>query len=162
MEQNMMKREIIRAELEETGKNFHQLLDSLSNEDLRRKGVNSAWTIGELLVHIIYWLNYTPRVVKMLRKGTGIRNVPLFLFDWANIWLTRFAARKVTVRSIRLRYDAAHDVTLRALDGIRDDEWGKSATFIKGEVSTMESIFHSIRSHFEEHAVQIRESLGRD
>jgi hypothetical protein len=98
----------------------------------------------------------------MLRKGTGIRNVPLFLFDWANIWLTRFAARKLTVRSIGLRYDAAHDVTLRVLEGVGDDEWGKSATFIKGEVSTMESIFHSIRSHFEEHAVQIRQSLGHD
>ena len=158
----MTKREAIRAELEETRKNFHQLLDSLSNEDLRRKSINARWTIGELLVHVIYWLDYTPRIVEMLRKGTGIRNVPVLLFDLANIWLTRFAARKVTVRSIGLRYDEAHDVTLRALDGVRDDEWGKSATFIKGEVSTMESIFHSIRSHFEEHAVQIRESLGHD
>lgn len=46
--------EIIRAELEETRNDFLALLASLSETDLQQKSVTSAWTVKEVLVHIVF------------------------------------------------------------------------------------------------------------
>jgi hypothetical protein len=76
-------REIVRAELEETRNDFLALLASLSETDLQQKSVMSAWTVKELLVHIVFWLRQTPGVVRVVRTGRGIRKIPTSLFDSA-------------------------------------------------------------------------------
>jgi hypothetical protein len=48
---------------------------TLSEADFRQKSIASAWTIKELLVHIVFWLRETPRVVKVVRTGRGIRSI---------------------------------------------------------------------------------------
>ena len=44
----------IRSELELTNKTFHTALDSLSEGDLRRQSLNTGWTNGEILAHILF------------------------------------------------------------------------------------------------------------
>ncbi len=46
--------EIVRTELEEARSDFLALLVSLSETDLQQKSVTSAWTVKEVLVHIVF------------------------------------------------------------------------------------------------------------
>ncbi len=158
--QSELLRDAIRAELAETRRRFHALLATLSDADLQRKSINPAWTIGELLVHIIYWLGRTPQVVEDVRKRRGVRHFPRFLFNWLNIPLTRAAVRTLTCQALAEQYDAAYAETLTVLEGIQPEEWNKGATFIAGEHRTIERIMRSHAPHFEEHAEQIRQSIG--
>jgi hypothetical protein len=154
-------RESIRAELEETRLAFHALLDALSDADLRRRSANPAWTIGELLAHVILWFGDTPRSVADVRRGFGARHVPPWLFDWLNVWITRFIARNPTREGLARRYDIAHRAVLKALDGVRPGEWRKAAAFIGNERWTIEDLFRAGRRHFREHAEQIGRSPAR-
>jgi hypothetical protein len=156
--------DIVRAELEETRSDFLALLATLSETDLQQKSVMSAWTVKELLVHIVFWLRQTPGVVKMVRTGWGIRRIPTPLFDWLNLWLTRMAAWRQTRQAIMTRYERAYQATLRLVEGIQPDEWNKGASFggpFHGEYRTIEIILRSHRAHFQEHAAEIRQSLSR-
>ncbi|HZU67543.1 MAG TPA: DinB family protein [Ktedonobacteraceae bacterium] len=44
----------MRTELEEARSDFLALLVSLSETDLQQKSVTSAWTVKEVLVHIVF------------------------------------------------------------------------------------------------------------
>ena len=156
--------EIVRAELEETRSDFLALLASLSETDLQQKSVMSAWTVKELLVHIVFWLRQTPGVVRVVRTGRGIRRIPTSLFDWLNLWLTRVAAWRQTRQSIQARYEQAYQAALRLVEGMGAEEWNKGASFggpFHGEYRTIETIIRSHRAHFQQHAAEIRQSLSR-
>lgn len=154
-------RQIIRAELEATRRDFHSLLDSLTDADLRRASANPTWTIGELLAHVILWYADTPRSVADVQRGFGVRHVPPWLFDWLNVWITRFVARNLTRERLARRYDAAHNAAMKTLDKVRPNEWSKSAAFIGNERWTIEDLFRAEPRHFREHAAQVTQSLGR-
>ena len=64
--QSSSLQETIQAELEETRRDFLALLATLYEADFRQKSIASAWTIKELLVHIVFWLRETPRIVTMV------------------------------------------------------------------------------------------------
>ena len=51
---NPSTREILRGELEAARITFHALLDSLTEEDLRRQSLNPGWTNGEILAHMTF------------------------------------------------------------------------------------------------------------
>ncbi len=156
--------ESVRAELEEARRDFLTLLASLSETDLQQKSLTSAWTVKELLVHIVFWLNQTPGVVRIVRTGRGIRSIPTPLFDWLNLWLTRVAAWRQTRQSIQASYERAYQATLRLVESIRTDEWNKGASFggpFHGEYRTIEIIIRSHRTHLQEHTAEIRQSLSR-
>jgi hypothetical protein len=158
-------RESVRAELEEARKQFFALLDSLSEADFRQKSISSAWTIKELLVHIVFWLRETPRVVRIVQTGRGIRNIPEPLFDWLNLWLTRLMAWRQTRQSIAAHYERAYRAILKLVEGIQVDEWGKGASFggpFHGEYRTIEMIIRSHHTHVQEHAMEIWRSLSRE
>ena len=156
--------ESVRAELEESRRDFLALLASLSETDLQQKSVTCAWTVKELLVHIVFWLRQTPGVVRVVRTGRGIRRIPTSLFDWLNLWLTRLAAWRQTRQSITTHYERAYQATLRLVEGIQTEEWNKGAAFggpFHGEYRTIETILRSHRAHLQEHAAEIRQSLSR-
>jgi len=46
--------ESIRTELESTHEAFRALLESLSEEDMRRQSLNPGWTNGEILAHVLF------------------------------------------------------------------------------------------------------------
>ncbi len=155
LQQAQQLQDTIRAELAEARQRFHVLLDSLSDADLQRKSTNPAWTNGEILAHIIYWLAYTPRAVKYVRRHQGVRHFPHFLFNWLNIRLTRYAARKMTRQALAERYERAYEATLHVLENIQPHEWTKGATFLRNEHRTIEIIIRSHAQHLVEHAAQI-------
>ena len=70
----------IRSELEWTRATFHMLLDSLSENDLRKKSRNPAWTNGEILAHMTFGFIILNALLPMARlmgplPKMGIQNI---------------------------------------------------------------------------------------
>jgi hypothetical protein len=152
-------REAIRAELEETRTKYHELLDSLSDEDWKKKSANQAWSVGQLMWHLGRGMEFFSETVGYCRRGKA-PNPPAFLINTGNVLLTRFGSRGATKQSVAEKYDAAHEKLVAMLDGVQDDEWQKGVTAY-GTSHTIESTFRSPREHFEEHAADIKKGLGR-
>jgi uncharacterized protein (TIGR03083 family) len=152
-------RNAIRAELEDTRSRYSELLDSLSEEDWKRKSGNPAWTVGQLMWHLGRGMEFFSETVDYCRRGKA-PNPPGFLIDIGNTILTRFGSRGATRESVGAKYDAAHEKLVALLDGVRDDEWHKGVTAY-GRLHTIESVFRSVTEHFEEHEADIRKGLGR-
>ena len=67
---------IIKTELTDAREEFLTLVASLSNADFKRKSNVSVWTSKELLVHIVFWLQQTPRAVTLVRTGKRLPRLP--------------------------------------------------------------------------------------
>ncbi len=145
---------------------FQQFLELLADADLSCPTNNPAWSVGEQLMHIVYWLQYTPTAVQFVRRCTSVRSrlaraIPAILFDRLNIVLTRQAARHQTRQTIAQRYDLAYQEALNNLEGISPDEWTLGAHFAvyHGEYRTLTTIFRSLVSHQAAHLDEIRHRL---
>ena len=154
-------REHIRTELEKTRAAFLDLLQTISDDDLRRKSANAAWTVKELLFHIVLGLEYVPKEVNAARKGKNLMAMPQSLYDRLIIGFTRLGALFQNRQSLLKKYERAYDAVLTCLDSIDETEWQKTTTYFYVE-ATIEELFHRQVIHFEEHATQIRQGLGRE
>ncbi|MEX2159086.1 MAG: DinB family protein [Dehalococcoidia bacterium] len=152
-------RSALRAELESTRKDFHELLVSLSDEDWKKKSANPAWSVGQLVWHLTWGLEFTPKAVGYCRKGKA-PNPPSWLVAPGNVLITRFGSRGATRASAGEKYDRSHAVILETLGGVRDDEWHKG-TRAYGIDYTIESLFREVSAHFREHEADIMKGLGR-
>jgi hypothetical protein len=158
-------REEIRAELEATRQAYHALLDSLSDEDWKRASGNPAWTVGQLMVHMTFAPRMLPADVGLIRRGGWMPNLPAFLFNWSNVLMTRWSARKETIHTVGALYDAAHGNALGALETIQDEEWALGREYpdwdplLSGYV-TLERLFRYLAIHFEVHEEQVRQGLA--
>ena len=141
----------LRAELEATRTAFHTLLDSVSITGWRQKGSSSAWTIGEIFVHLTWALEYLPKEVESARHGHGMFNLPKQLSDALSYWYIRWIARTATPVSIGRRYDKAMDATIALLDTIPDDDWKLGADFYGEGFHSVEDLFLAPARHFNEH-----------
>ena len=157
--------EEIRAELEVTRQAYHALLDVLSDQDWRKPSGNAAWTVGQLMYHMTVAPRMLPADVGLIRRGGWMPNLPAFLFNWSNVLMTRWGARKETVHSLGVLYDAAHDKVLNLLETIQDEEWGLGREYpdwdpmLSGYV-TLERLFRYLTIHFEVHEEQVRQGLA--
>jgi hypothetical protein len=149
----------IRAELEATKADFHRLLDSLKEDDWKAKSANPAWSVGQLMWHLGRGMEFFPQAIEYCRKGKG-PNPPAFLIGFGNVMQTRLGSRGATPTSVREKYDAAHSKLLAALQGIREDEWGKRARIYQNDY-TIASVFADVAEHFREHEADILKGLGR-
>ena len=162
----------LQQEIEETRQAYHHLLDEIPESAYRQPSDNPAWTIAEVLYH----MSLAPRMIGTdVRMITGqswyFRLVPVLfprrLFDWLNIRVTRFGARRATRQSLAVEYDKVHAMALKALTSVSDQEFSKSLNYpdwdplLSGEV-TLEQLFHYIKAHFDGHAAQIRKVLSYD
>ena len=159
-------REEIRAELEATQQAYHTLLSSLSDEDWRKPSGNPAWTVGQLMVHMTFAPRMLPADVGLIRRGGWMPNLPAFLFNWSNVLMTRWSARKETVHSAGALYDAAHDRASSLLATIQEGEWSLGREYPDWDPSlsgyvTLERLFRYLAIHFEVHAEQVRQGLDR-
>jgi hypothetical protein len=152
-------RQAIRTELESIRTAFHKLLDSLSEEDWKKKSANPAWSVGQLMWHLGRGMEFFPQGIGYCRKGKG-PNPPAFLIGPGNVLLTRFGSRGATPQSAREKYDAGHQDLIAALDGVQDDEWSKGARIYANDY-TIASIFPEVAKHFREHEADILQGLGR-
>jgi hypothetical protein len=153
------KRDAIRTELAATRDAYHELLDSLSPEDWKKKSGNPAWSVGQLMWHIAWAGGFVPRGVADCKRGKGM-NPPQFVTDTLNMLITRWGARRATPQSVAEKYDAAHAAVLATLDEVKEDEWDKGAK-VFGEFETVESALRSPVSHFKEHEADVLKGLGR-
>ena len=159
-------REEIRAELESTRQAYHALLGTLSEEDWKKPSGNPAWTVGQLMVHMTFAPRMLPADVKLSRRGGWMPNLPAFLFNWSNVLMTRWAARKESVHTVGALYDAAHSNALGVLETIQDEEWSLGREYpdwdplLSGFV-TLERLFRYLVIHFEVHEEQVRQGLEK-
>jgi hypothetical protein len=152
-------REAIKQELEATKAGFHQLLDSLSDADFKKKSGNPQWTNGQLLWHLGWGLSYVPEGVRRCRAGKNL-NLPRGLFNVINPWITRWGSRGLTAEKAGQKYDEANAQVLAVLETVKDDEWTRSCR-MAGNAVTIESEFRVPAEHFAEHKADILKSVGR-
>jgi uncharacterized damage-inducible protein DinB len=152
-------KEAIRAELEATRAQYHQLRDSLSEEDWKKKSGNPSWNVRQLMWHMAWASGYTANGVESCRKGKGT-NPPNWIADFGNTWITRIGSRGATPRSVGEKYDESHAKVLATLETVQDNEWQKGARVFNQD-QTIESTLRSIPEHFKEHEADIKKGLGR-
>lgn len=155
----------LRQEIEATRLAFHQLLDSIPDKAFFLPSDNPAWTVGQVLYH----MSIAPRLmvldVQMLGGQRRIyrwlpRLVPKRLFDWLNVHLTRYGARKLSRQFLSDEYDRATQSILNVFDSLADADFNRSMTYpdwdplLTGEVS-MDYLFGYIKRHFALHATQL-------
>jgi hypothetical protein len=158
-------RDVLYLELEETRRAYHALVAQTPAAVWGSVTSNPAWSVGELLYHIIIAVKFLPTDISMLRNGRFITPSKT-LFDKINKWYTKWAARKHTPRTLLAEYDKAHTTVLCLLETIKDEEWHLSGRFpdinenLSGE-HTVQDMFQYLTRHFKEHEAEIREALLR-
>lgn len=158
--QGLGDREVLRAELAATRAAFHELLDGLTDDDLRRQSANPAWTVGAVLTHLVWSLELLPREVASARRGKGMYNIPPFLRDRLNAIATRLSARGQTVQKLRRRYDTAYDATRHTLERVRGDEFDRGARFWSEGFRDIRDLFHAPAHHLTEHGDDVRQAVA--
>jgi hypothetical protein len=140
---------------------FQQLLGSLTEADLLVKQPGSAWSVGEVAVHLISSIERTPDLIGRLRRGSDYLNLPLPIAEVVKRLYTRWAARNATREDLIRRFDAACPPVLALVDTIRRNEWDRGG-YAYGEGHwTVEHAFLHQREHVEAHIRQIRQLLGQ-
>jgi hypothetical protein len=152
-------RETLRAELEATRIAYHQLLETLTDEDWERQSGNTRLTVGELMSHLAVDVGFMTRMVEWAIAGRSV-DPPRWLFAWLNPIRARWGARRATRHTVGAAYDRGHAALCAVLDRIQDDEWEKAAVFL-GRYTTVAGVFRLPDKHFEQHAADIERGLGR-
>ena len=165
-------KDAIRAELEATRTVFHALVDSLSENDPRRKSRNPGWTNGEILVHMTFgfiilnalfpmarlWGRFPKWTSKIFAWTLNAFTTP---FNWVNALGARFQARVFTYKRIGAVYDWAHFSLMKQINSIKEDEWERGMHYPTrwdsnfSDFMTIRELFHYPVRHFNFHIGQI-------
>ena len=160
----------LRVELIETCAAYHAFLAEIPDQAFSQPSDNPAWTIGEVLYHMSLAPRFMTTDLKMIMSRPRLARVfatlvPQSVFDRLNDWYTRYGARKLNRSFLSEQYDNAHRRVLNSLETVQEEDFQKSMLYpgydpiLAGDV-TVERLYHYIKLHFEEHASQIRKSLG--
>lgn len=158
---NISIKEVLRQELIETNRQYHELLRSVPIESYSVPTSNPAWNIAEVLFHMSLAPRYISADVVFIRKFSWIPKPPAFLFHALNEWMTKKGAKGATPQYLAEKYDEAHERMMMSLNTISDEEWGKGADYpgwdslLSGYV-TLERLFHYPGEHFGAHAQEIK------
>lgn len=159
----------LREEIEATRFAYHQLLEKVPDDALKRPSDNPAWTIGEVLFH----MSLAPRLmVADVSMITGQRKIyklfpkliPRVLFDWVNKVYTRSKGRNLSCQQLADAYDQATTNILQTLASVQEEDFQKSAIYpgwdplLAGEV-TLVQLFHYVKAHFVVHEQQIHKLI---
>lgn len=150
---------VLRSELETTRLAFLTLLDSTSKPDWHKKSPSCAWTVGEVLVHLTWAMEYLPKEVEKALQEQGMFNYPKRISDTFSFWYVRWIARTATPTSIRRRYDKAMDASIQVLESIGADDWKKGADFYGEGFHSVEDLFHEPAKHLAEHTAGMEQFL---
>ena len=165
-------KDAIRAELASTRSTLHTLLDSLSENDLRRKSHNSGWTNGEILAHVLFGFVILNPLLPMGRLGgrmpkwasrlfAWLLNAFTGPFNWVNALGARLQGRVFTYRRIGNLYDGVYISLLRQLNSIQENEWERGMYYPTrwdsnfSDFMTVEKLCHYPVVHFNFHMRQI-------
>jgi len=165
-------REEIRGELETARTQFHKLLDSLSEQDLKKQSLNPGWTNGEILAHMIFGFIVINVLLPMARlcgrlpKDSSkwfalLLNSFTGVFNWFNLLGARGQGKVFTYQRIKKIYESVHFSLLKKISSIEDDEWEHGMYYPTkwdsnfDEFMTLEKLFRYPISHFNFHLKQI-------
>ena len=165
-------KEAIRSELKSTSSAFHSILDSLSDEDLRRKSNNPGWTNGEILFHMTFAFMILSALIPLAkffghlpksysRLFARMLNSSTWFFNWINAIGARGGGRIYTRKNIGGKYDKIHNSILKKLASIKENEWQLGMYYptrwdaLFSEYMTLEKLFHYPVSHFQFHLKQL-------
>lgn len=149
------RQDALHAELESTRAAFHAILDTVTKTGWRSPSPSSAWTKGEVLVHLTWALEYLPEEIRRARQGRGMFNTPKRIADFASYWYIRWLARTSTPETIARRYDRAMDAVIALLDSIPDEDWAKGADFYAEGFHSVEDLFHTAAKHLTDHTILV-------
>jgi hypothetical protein len=152
-------RETLRFELEATRTLYLELAASANESNWNNRSGNPAWTVGQVLGHIVLIFQAIPTKIGRVRRGKGLPKPPDFLFNPLNVWSTRLATRKFRPDNVVEAYEEAHKAALAALDDVKDDEWSLAASFF-GQHQDIPEFFHYHARHVREHEPDIRAGTG--
>jgi len=138
---------------------YHQLVDSIQPIDFKRPTIDTRWSVGEILIHMIQTLEVMPQGIDSVRKGKDFMNLPIALVGFSNLILVKIMARNVTPKALLARYDRAFNAAIQKWDGVSDDEWSKGAGLFGEGYKTLHDYYMHALKHFKEHAAQISKSL---
>lgn len=153
-------RAALRVELEATRVQFRTIVGSMSEAQWRQQCPGSAWTVGEVMVHLTWALEQLPAEIAGARRGKGMFNYPAWFADPASYWMNRWNARGATRESVMNRYDAAMAAVLACLDGVADGEWALGANFYGHGFYSIAGLLHTPAQHLAEHTAAL--TSGRD
>lgn len=153
----MLRDEIV-AGLEAVKVEFHTLVGSLDSTIWDRPSRNSEWTNGEIIYHITMAMAAIPSDVRVIKWAGWFPMPSPRFFDWINVYITRWGARRYDLGTIGAKFDRDHDKLLRVIEGLGSADFQKSRRYpdvdpplLTGDVS-IETIFryhiHHARSHF--------------
>lgn len=151
----IVDRAALRAELEATHARFRTLVAAIPATRWQQLSPGSAWTVGEVMVHLTWALEQLPAEVASARRGKGMFNYPAWFANPASYWINRWNARGVTRAAVVRRYDAAMTAVLASLDAVGDGEWDLGANFYGHGHYTIEALFHTPAQHLAEHTAAL-------
>lgn len=156
-------RQALEAVLERTRHSYHELVGSLSEEQLALESAVSGWTVREVLRHLSRVMEIA--FVMMVRRAKKNKAMPkLFhtrLAHWLNYQAAKVAAKGASREKLLEKYDAAHDRMVGLLRGVEDSQWMNRTAFPNGVALTMERIFSEVvPGHFAAHAAEIEETVA--
>lgn len=162
----------IRSELDSARAEFHSLLDSLSENDCRRRSLNPGWTNGEVLAHMVFGFviagtllplaRFWGRLPKSCSRPLAwVLNALTGPFNRVNALGARMQGRVFTRNRIGALYDRASGSLLKRVASIKGAEWGRGMHYPVrwdpnfGDFMTLERLFRYPVVHFEYHLKQI-------
>ena len=165
-------KEEIRKELETTRTEFHQLLDTLSEQDFKKQSFNPGWTNGEILAHMTFGFIVINALLPMARlwgrlpRGSSkwfawLLNSFTGLFNWVNLLGAKAQGKIFQYRRIGNIYDRVYFSLLKKINSIKDDEWKHGMYYPTkwdsnfDDFMTLEKIFHYPIILFNFHLKQI-------
>ena len=166
------KREEILDQLDTVRTAFHQLIDSLSDQDFQRQSLNPGWTNGEILAHMTFGFMIVNILLPMARlwgrlpKDSSkwfawLLNAFTGLFNWMNALGARGQGKVFTHKRIGKIYDQSYFSLVKQVNSIKADEWERGMYYPRKwdpnfeEFMTLEKLFYYPIVHFNFHLTQI-------
>ena len=151
---------------------FHGLLESVSEEDWKRQSLNSGWSNGEILAHIVFGfliLNALFPMARMWGKLPRETSKPFarFLnlitgpFNWINALGARGQGKVFTYHRIGRVFDKTISSLISKANCLQDDEWQTGMYYPTkwdpnfSDFMTLKKLFLYPVDHFRLHQNQI-------
>jgi hypothetical protein len=163
----------LRSELDSARTEFHHLVDSLSESQLRQRSHNPGWTNGEILFHMVLGFSLIPILVPLLRvfhrfprryskAFADLLNSATPLFNFANAMAARIGARIFRRKSsLHKQFDRIYRRIIIMLDSMRGEDLPSGMYYphkwdsLFDAYMTADKLFNYPIRHFRFHVDQI-------